>query len=251
MLEMIPLVILMVVIAASIHGYAGFGFGIISMALVALLPVNLERASVVITLTSISVILGLLLLSRRHDKIHWLQVALILPGGFLGVPIGYWFIAQFGDQPVFRLILAMALIAFSLNGLIRREPPKPRPLPAWTALPVGLLSGFLGGAFVSGGPPIIIYLYSRTTDPREMKPTIQATFLSLSSFRLLTIGFGEKGLTQGGVLWISLAAVPIVLCVLVLGHRFSRGHSVENFRRAIYYLIMTMGFIIIARTFWL
>ena len=39
--------------------------------------------------------------------------------GFIGVPLGYWFILAFGSQPIFRLVFGATLALFALYELFR------------------------------------------------------------------------------------------------------------------------------------
>jgi uncharacterized membrane protein YfcA len=233
--------------AAWVHGYSGFGFGIICMALMAFLPMGMERASVVVSLTGFVILVVLVFISRGGGRVRWDQVLLLIPGGVLGVPLGYRFISAFGDQPVFRFVLGGALMIFAVLGA-RKRGKTPRALPGWAALPIGLISGFIGGAFVTGGPPIVMYLYSRTRDPRDMKATIQATFMALSATRIATIALGEKGLAAEGTLRMALIFLPFVVAALIMGHRLSLGHSVDFFRKVVNGLIFLMGLSIVVQT---
>ena len=240
--------VVMIGVASLVHGYGGFGFGIIGMTGFALLDVDLERMSVVVTICAAVMIARLLLVSRREHPVHWLKMGLLFVGVLAGQPVGYWFIRTFSDHPSVRLVFGAVLVAFALYGLRKRT--QRRALPLWSATPIGLLSGFTGGAFVSGGPPTILYLYSQVDDPREMKPTVQAIFLAGVTYRLLLIGTTGAGFS-GEILLTAALAVPASLVALTIGHRASRRVTVRQFRTGVYGFIAAMGVFIAARAAWL
>jgi uncharacterized membrane protein YfcA len=238
------IVIGMMCVAAFVLGYGGLGFGIVSITLLSFLPLNIERLSVVVSLVSITVSFILMFISKTDGHIHWKKVFLLYTGIIVGLPIGYWFIETMGDKPVFGLILGIILVGYGLNGL--RKPSAGKPLPKWSAPPIGSLSGFISGAFVSGGPPLVIYLYSQIDNPRKMKATIQAVFVIATLTRLILIGRGEAGYTMD-VVWPALFAIPVMIPVLFISHWYSKKHSPETFRKVVNILIALFGMVKIVR----
>jgi uncharacterized membrane protein YfcA len=228
-------VIVVVALAALIQGYAGFGFGITAVSLFALLPLPIERMTLVITCCAIAVTAAIAVVSHRVGGIDWRRVGLLLVGSMLGMPLGYVFICRFGDRPAFRLALGVTLVAFGLGELLR--PGKARRLPAVAGLPVGVLAGFLSGAFTAPGPPVVLYLFSQVDDPRRMKATIQAFFFSSSLWRLAVVGVGIG--YSADILALAGIGILAVLPALVVGHRLSRHGSPARFRR------MAGGFLIL------
>ena len=84
----------------------------------------------------------------------------------------------------------------------------------------GLVSGFISGAFMSGGPSLSLYLYSQIDDPRDMKGTLHAVFIISSILRLITVGVGEAGYTRSVILTTLVGMIPTAF-ILYLGHRVS------------------------------
>lgn len=233
-------------IAGLVQGYSGFAYGIVAMALMAFLPYQMSMMATVVTLTAAAVLLLLLFLSHNQGRIQWRESAVLLLGGFFGTPLGYGFIAWFGDRPIFRLALAGYLVWAGLNGLRQRHPG--RRMRDWMAFPVGVFSGFLGGAFVTGGPPALIYLYSRSNDPRTMKSTVQMVFLAMLLNRILIILFDPS--LRSGELWVFSAVVSVPTIIgLVAGHRLSLLSSPMTFRGVVYGLIAVLGLFVAAKAF--
>lgn len=236
-----------ITVAGFVQGYAGFGFGIVAMALLAFLPVDLERAAAVATCVGVFQVGVLFLISRRRYGVAWRPVGLILVGTAAGIPLGYAFIVAFGDAPVFGLCLGLVLLGFAGQGLFALwRAVRPRRWPTWLGVPVGLASGFLGGAFVSGGPPVVLYLSSRVEDPRAAKASIQLVFLVGMVIRLGAIGGGPVGFDSDLLVAMGVAVAP-VLVAIVIGHRLSQRAGIAPFRLVIFLLIAVAGLALLLR----
>jgi uncharacterized membrane protein YfcA len=105
------------------------------------------------------------------------------------------------------------------------------------------VSGFIAGAFMSGGPPLSLYLYSQMDDPRDMKGTLQATFIIASIIRLITVGVGKAGYTEDVLLTALVVLIPAAF-MLYIGHRVSEKLDLGLIRRLIYGLLGCFGAII-------
>jgi len=230
--------------AAFIQGYAGFGFGIISLTVLALMPLDLERMAAVVNLAVMPVMALLLHWSLRDNRLRWESWLGLTVGSLLGVPCGYVLLERFGDMPEIRAALGGLVILFALHGYANKRPLGK--MPAWAGYPMGVFSGLLGGAFLSGGPPVVLYLYSQTDDPREMKATLQAYFLWTAVYRIVWVGRSEAGF-GGGILPVAAVAMAVVVPLLFLGHRLARKSSPERFRKAVYALMALIGLLAVVR----
>ena len=236
-----------VTVAAFVQGYAGFGFGIVAMALLAFLPVDMERAAAAANAVGVIQLGTLLAITWRRHGVAWRPALVIALGAATGLPLGYAFIVTYGDAPLFGLCLGLVLLAFALQGLVAlRRSLATRPWPRWLAFPVGLASGLLGGAFVSGGPPVVLYLTSRVEDPRAMKATIQLVFLIGMCLRLALVGGGPVGFDRSLLLAAVVALAPVMLAIVV-GHRLSQRAGVATFRRVVFGLIGVAGITLLLR----
>lgn len=240
----LALLALIVFGASFAQGFGGFGYGILAMALLSLLTADLERASVFITLTVTALVVTLLLRSRRDVRIDWKQAAVVFLGILVGSPLGYWFVLRQGDMPVCRLVFGAVLILFALNGILK--PHIKRHIPTLLAPILGVFSGLLSGAFSSGGPPVVLYLYAQEDDPRLAVGTVQAVFLGASLYRLAIIGFGTRGFT-GNLLVLAAGMIPLVMLGTLAGYMAARRVSCRTFLLCAYMLIITAGAMNIAK----
>ena len=135
-------------------------------------------------------------------------------------------LAGFGYLGIFLIsVLSNATIAF--------------PVPGIAAVFAGGLAGFMTGAFVSGGPPIIYYLYARAKDPRTMKATVQTLFIGLMLYRAILIMVGGRCGSPElvGVLW----ATPVAVATLLAGHWLSLRGSPARFRKVSFAMLGLFG----------
>ncbi len=225
-------------LASIVHGYTGFGMGMISFSMLSLLPHAAERMAVVVTLNAL-VTMGLLLaLTGGRGRIDWRQTGLVLGGCAVSMPLGYGFLNACGDSPGFQALLGILLVWFAKLG-VNAPRPAHRP-PSWIGVVVGLVGGFIGGAFISGGPPIVLYLFALVDDPREMKATVQVIFVATLLYRLWLAQALGDGYTLP-LLKLSAVAAPFAAGGLCVGHRLSQTASQETVKRWVYALIAVLG----------
>mgnify|MGYP000941385119 CR=1 FL=1 len=141
-------------------------------------------------------------------------------------------------MPVCRIVFGICLLLFALNGFLK--PHLKRHIPGMYAPGFGLFSGLLSGAFSSGGPPIVLYLYAREDDPRLAVGTLQAVFLSASLYRLVVVLAGHRGI--GGALLLQAAfASPFVVLATMAGYWAARRLPCRRFLQGVYVMISLAG----------
>jgi hypothetical protein len=229
---------LLVGFGAFSQGFTGIGFGIIILAGVAFTPWNFERSAVVVNLLVVCLNGIIIYVSRKDARINWAVVSYILLGAAVGVPLGYWFILDMGDRPLFRFVFGAALTAFAANELFRPRIRNPLPKPA--GLLAGLIGGFANGAFTAAGPPMALFVYSQHKEPALLKGTLQILFLITSVWRLANVMFFGKGITLP-VIKLAALALPITLALAYVGHMASRRVSARAFLMVVYTLIAFAG----------
>jgi uncharacterized membrane protein YfcA len=233
--------LIVIPLAAGVRGFAGLGSGIITMTTFSLLDVNLERVSVVLNIIFTVNTIILLYLSSKRTKIVWRQVLFVSIGTAMGIPAGYQFILRYHQLPLFKFFLGIIILFGSLYFFFPFRFRKR--IHASFGILFGAVSGFIAGAFMSGGPPLSLYLYSQMDDPRDMKGTLQATFIIASIIRLITVGVGKAGYTEDVLLTALVVLIPAAF-MLYIGHRVSEKLDLGLIRRLIYGLLGVFGAII-------
>lgn len=218
--------------AAFVQGVTGFGSALVAMPLVALL-LGVRTAAPLVALLSLAVNLSLLVPARR--RLPWRRVAPLLAGAAPGIPLGVLFLAG-ADERLVRAALGVVLAASALLLGGRRPPPRAGGVPALAA---GAVSGMLGGAFNTGGPPVLLYAASRGWEKAEIHATIQ--LYSLLSGSLIASLHAAAGLTSPRVALLALGALPPLAAGALAGWAVHRRVSEERFRALLRAALLVAG----------
>ncbi|HKZ07096.1 MAG TPA: sulfite exporter TauE/SafE family protein [Methylomirabilota bacterium] len=229
-----------VVAAASfVQGLAGFGIGLVSLAVLPFL-VTPTDAVVLMTLYA-AVFCGVILVPLRRD-FQLVGVDMLVVGSVLGTPLGVWVLATVSGPVLARLIgLALVLVvALEWSGR------SPRRLPgrAW-GLAAGVLSGVAGGAVGTPGPPAIVYMAAQGWSARTVKANLQA-FLVVNQLVIL-VGYWWAGLLTPAV-WrlAAVFALPALVGLLAGMRLFDRIDAVK-FRRIVFAVLLASGVALLLR----
>ena len=236
--------IVVVLLGGVVHGFTGFGFGLVSMSLFALLDLPLERASALLTVVSVPILLTFAITELRRKMPKPLPTLLALVGMILVVPIGYVVILVYGGTTLFSVGFGIFVLALAIWRLSRISVRAPIAV-GWGPL-FGFAGGFIGGAVVSGGPAVVVYLYANAEDPRDEKSALQLIFLCASVTRAIATGSGSAGLSWE-MAALGLLIFPLPLALIFLANRFSRKISVERFRQTTYLFLLLVGVMILVK----
>ncbi|MPZ69806.1 MAG: TSUP family transporter [Actinobacteria bacterium] len=229
----VALVLSMMLVAALVRSVFGFGDSLLAMPVLTL-ALGIKTAAPLIGLTSLALATAMLLVSRRAVDLR--ATKQLLPWIVLGIPVGIVALIKAPQGPV-SLALGVSLIAYGLYALTGPRLPEVRSA-AWVA-PVGLLSGALGGAFNTNGPPIVVYGSLKRWPPEVYRATLQANFLTAAFF--IALGHGLGGLWTERVLALFLATVPALIAGFWLGRVVSRRIPAARFAGALMTLIVSLG----------
>jgi len=227
---------LLVLFASFVAGLFGFGFGIVATAGLAL-TTDLVHAANVVNLASPFVTASLFWQLRGH--VAWPAVRRIAPWLLAGVVAGVFALASIDGRVLVR-VLGVFVIAVSIWNLSARPLRVPETLLGDAV--AGGLSGLFGGAFNSGGPPLIAYVYSRPGSPEQLKATLQALFLC-SSFARMAVA-AAQGVMERSVLSEAALATPFAIAGQYAGHALSARLSAERFRRLAWAGLLALGVVL-------
>jgi hypothetical protein len=147
-------VALVILVAAYVRGFAGFGFALISVPSLALL---LPPSEIVPALFLTSLGTAAHLVPRVWREVHWRSVAWMLVGAVAATPVGVALLSLIPAAEM-RIAIAVVVLVTALllwHGFALKVIPGPGP-----ALATGLASGFLNGSAGIGGPPVILFYFS-------------------------------------------------------------------------------------------
>jgi uncharacterized membrane protein YfcA len=225
--------------AASVQGFLGFGFGMAAMAGLTFTH-DLVHASGVVNVTG--GVLTSVMVWQLREHVLWPTVRRIVPALMFGVAIGVFALGHLDRQLMVRL-LGVTIVGIALWNLAAPRLHEHASIAA--DLAAGFVGGVLGGAFNTGGPPLIAHLYRRTEQPVVLKATIQSIFLGISLSRApLAVVSG----LMGPDVWRDAAvALPLAFVGLWAGHSLSHKISPERFRRAAWIALGVLGALLLVR----
>jgi uncharacterized membrane protein YfcA len=105
--------------------------------------------------------------------------------------------------------------------------------------PVGLAAGTLAGLFGTGGPPVIVLLKSYGLDKSAFRATLLWYFLLMSFMRIST--YLHEGLLGTAELWAALWLLPGSLVGALAGMIVHRRLSEHDFSQTVSILLMVLG----------
>lgn len=192
-----------VLAGAFVQSAIGFGFALVAgPALFAALP---PRAAVS-GLLLLGAWLNLLLLlgERRRVRVRAGDVARLLAGALPGLLVGLGLLALL-PKPALQVMVGLVVIAaVGVQSRSGRDRPQGR---AGAGYPVGLLSGALTTSTAVNGPPLVLWLRTRTTSPIELRDSVAAGLLSLSAAGLAALALGGGlGSPAGGLTSLAVMA---------------------------------------------
>lgn len=221
---------------SALQSFLGFGYGIVAMSVLAL-SVGVVTASGVVNITGMIQVGWVAWALRRH--IRWSYILRLLPGTFVGLALGLLTLKNADPTWLIRA-LGATIVGIAIWNLVS-ERGHGHGSPLWDFV-TGFSSGAIGGAFNTGGPPIVAYLYQRPDPPEVLKATVQMHFVAFTVVRLTAAT--SVGLIDGQIVRIALLLVPVILLGATTGLWLGRRVSPERFRTASWVALGLMGVVL-------
>ena len=220
-------------LAGLIQAAVGFGSALVAMPLLVLV-MDIQTATPLVGIVVLS-ISALILIWNWRSVVVGDAWRLIL-ASVLGIPFGLMLL-KWAPEAIVKGILGAVLIGFGLYRLITPKLPDLKGS-GWLWFS-GLISGVLGGAYNTNGPPIVIYATLRRWSPERFRATLQLVWLASGVF--IAGGQGLAGLWNPTVFRLIAYALPAVAVGVFLGSRAGRHIPHGVFNRIVYGLLVVMG----------
>lgn len=236
---LVSLVVLAVFVGALTRATFGFGEAVVSMPLLALLPISLHTSASLVGLAGLTV--ALLSLARGLHDVDGRALARLTAGTVVGVPLGVALLLLV-PPAVASAVLGTLLVAYGAYALL--PTPSATVRPAW-AYPTGLLAGALGSAYNFNGVPVVVFGTLRSWRPAVFRQTLQAHFLVSG---VLVVG----AQALGGV-WtddlprLYALCLPALGLATVAGHLLHRRIPAHRFERYVHLLVLVLGCVLAVR----
>jgi uncharacterized membrane protein YfcA len=230
---------LILFMAAFTKAVLGFGESLLAMPLLAF-ALGVKTATPLVGLVSMS--LTLLLIWRGWRQIEFHSAWRVIVAAMLGIPVGVWVLRTL---PSYWLTvgLGVVLILAGIYNLMRSN------VVAGVGVRWGYVFGFvggvLGGAYNTGGPPIVMYGTLRRWPAEKFQATLQGCFLPMV---LLTLfGHGIGGLWTEWVIQLYALTLPVVLLAFWLGQRWGCTLSGERVERLVHIGMIALGAMLVIK----
>lgn len=241
-LLLLSLALAVVLAAAFVRGYSGFGFPLLAVpALTLVLPPD----QVVPIMFLVEMAIAALLLPSAWGAVDWRSLRWILPAALLCLPFGGFLLlvvpAAWMALAIAALVLAFALL-FWRGYALKRQPGAPLSLAA------GAASGLLGGAAAIPGPPVILFYFSSPGTAAVSRASLILYFAVIDVVGLAVMAWNGL-VTEATLIWAALLVLPVCLCVW-LGKKHFFATDEATFRRIVLILIFLIGGIGAAKALW-
>lgn len=223
------LLVAIALLAGLVRGFSGFGAALIFMPAASML-VGPQAAAAVLML--IDLVCSILLVPKALPRLLPAQVAPMLAGATVTLPVGAWLLAS-TDPTVLRwaiCALVSAMLVLLASGW--RYAGEPRPA---VTLGVGALAGLFSGIAQIAGPPVAAYWLSGRNETAAARANIILFFAGTSIVSLAAYFLG--GLLTEPVIAMSLASGPAYGIGLLGGARLFGMASEVTYRRICFALI--------------
>ncbi|MEM7148142.1 MAG: sulfite exporter TauE/SafE family protein [Verrucomicrobiota bacterium] len=230
---LIPIVLLLAG-AAFVQSFSGFGMALVAIAALPML-MDVREAIALITVFNLLVTITTLVMNWRGFRFR--GAGGVIVGFVVGIPLGYYFLQGLDERVVIR-VLGAALVGLAVFeiAMLRRGH---LALPKWMGGACGLTGGVLGGAFNTGGPPIVAYVYSQDWSKAQIVATLQVAFLCGGLFRTSLMAVeGEHSVRIWTI--VAWAALPTLFSVW-MGYRMLGRVSLRWLRYGVFVFLLAMG----------
>ena len=240
----IVVVVAVVFIGALTRATFGFGEAVVSMPLLALLPVSLHTSISLIGLAGLTV--AAMTISSGWHHIDRPILLYLIVATLLGIPLGL-LLVTFAPAALVTKGLGIFLIIYSAYSLLRNTFAQTA-APTWFShrswvLPFGFAAGVLGSAYNITGVPVVVYGTLRRWNQSRFHGTLQAHFLIAGVF--VVIGQALGGLWTANLFLLYGFSLPAIVLATLLGLFLHRRIPTEKFKNAVFILIIALGILLL------
>lgn len=237
--ETLALALVIILGAYFIRGITGFGSGLISVPLLALI---MPLQTVVPLILVLDFSASLLMSRNARADVIWQEIIPLLPTSLIGIVIGVTLLVNLPREPLLTG-LALFVILFGLRYLLNIH--GNRLVSKIWSIPTGLIGGLIGALFGTGGPPYVIYLTHRINEKSQLRATFSGLFMLDGSIRVIT--FIIMGLLGISLLPLIILSAPVMMLALYLGSRVHIGISNRQMLMLIGTLLLISGGLLLVK----
>ena len=237
-MEQIWYVMPIVIFAAVVRGYSGFGFAVI--AVVGLNFFFEPKQSVAIVL-SLDLLCSINLWKQAIKQADFPVLKKLAIGAILGIPIGYCFLL-FIPAEILKLLICIAILGLALLLFSSF-----RPFDASknsTKIGFGLASGAGTASASIGGPMVVYYMLSSHLNTSSQRATMILFFIASEGLAVISLIVG--GQTDSTLLnALLILIIPTLISVKYGQHLFNKKppESLKSFALPIMVIVAVVGMV--------
>jgi uncharacterized protein len=208
--------------AAFVRGYSGFGYSAIVITASSLVTAPLNFVAVVVLL---EFAMSAQAWKGAAAHIDWRRVGYLVAGAVIGLPLGLWALTAISENAARAVIAAyvLAMCTVLIAGWHMRQEVKG---PANLAM--GIISG-VANAPGMAGLPVVAFFAAQPMTPQVFRATLIAYFPILDLYSGPVYWY--YGLVNLDTLWAVVMALPLTILGNWLGGRHFLGTPPQDFRR--------------------
>jgi len=235
---MVPLAVFVILLTASVtQAVTGFGFALVA---VPLLAAATDARTAVVGAALVSQLITVTMAARERSHVRWRTAVAIVGAALLGMPFGLLVLRGAPERALTALI---AVVAFACTLIVWRGARIGTGIA--TVGMVGVLTGALGAATGTSGPPLVAAFQAMGYDPRTFRATIAVVFTGSGMFSIA--GYALAGQMHRSALWVALAGVPAVALGWWAGNRLFARIDPARFRQVVLVGLVVSATVTLAR----
>jgi uncharacterized membrane protein YfcA len=229
---------IIIFLGGIVQGCAGFGLSLSTVPVMVLFiqPITLTPVQTIISLVNNFTVLAGVWRKAAGQQVLWLFV-----GGICGIPVGIFLLKSL-DSTWIKAGIGVVVLAVTiamLAGWTLKLPPR-----LATLIPVGMLSGILGGSTSLNGPPVILYFASLRPDKDVFRANMAAYFTAVNL--VAAVMFLISGLLTARVLTMVLVFLLPLIAGTFCGIWLAGQISEKGFRHAVLIILALIGIMLIS-----
>ena len=241
-IQQLILIWIVVVFAAVLRAFTGFGF---ALAAVPAFSVLMAPTQAVVLSIMLTLAVSLFTLKTFWGRFPVKSMLPMISFVLLGTAIGAYFLASISAHS-FQLWIGLSVIAACVVLTFYR-PQHIEPSNA-VARMVGLLSGLMNGLFAIAGPPVIVYAMATQPNPEKSRALLMSFFLFSASFGF--ISYSAAGYVDWSSLWLFILTFPSMYLGDKLGYRLFQRYGTQLYRRIALVVLFSVGIAATGAALW-
>ncbi len=224
---------LIIFFASITQTLSGFGFGLVSMAL---LPTIMPIDNAVPLVSMMGILVEVVLIFRFRHALTLRRVLRLTLASVVGIPIGI-FMLNHVDLKLLVRLLGIFVGLYALYGLFNF--PIPHLENRRWAYPFGFVGGFLSGLYNIPGPSFVIYGTTQGWTPDQFRGNLQGLFLVNSIISVVGHSLNGAYTAQVGE-WVPTmlaGSVAGIFCGLIA----NRLISPQQFRKLVLIVLLVLS----------